>query len=95
MTATVVRPCTGERHAECALVCQQAEAYGVWPEHSCSPVCVWLKHGPCLQYFDDRDEPFDEPECDRCHGDGMDPWNDYLLPCPACHVNRAALESKT
>ena len=23
-------------------------------------------------------------ECQRCHGDGMDPWNDYLLPCPAC-----------
>lgn len=23
-------------------------------------------------------------ECQRCHGDGMDPWNDYLLPCPEC-----------
>lgn len=22
--------------------------------------------------------------CPRCHGDGMDPWNDYLLPCPEC-----------
>ena len=20
----------------------------------------------------------------HCHGDGMDPWNDYLLPCPLC-----------
>lgn len=19
--------------------------------------------------------------CDICHGDGMDPWTDYLLPC--------------
>lgn len=26
----------------------------------------------------------DEPECERCHGDGRDPWNDYLLPCPVC-----------
>ena len=35
--------------------------------------------------FDDDydDEPGDEP-CERCHGDGMDPWNDYLLPCPLC-----------
>lgn len=28
---------------------------------------------------DERDD-----ECPRCHGDGMDPWNDYLLPCPLC-----------
>jgi DnaJ-class molecular chaperone len=25
-----------------------------------------------------------EDECQRCHGDGMDPWNDYMLPCPLC-----------
>lgn len=25
-----------------------------------------------------------DDECARCHGDGMDPWNDYLLPCPEC-----------
>lgn len=36
------------------------------------------------RYFDDRDEDFDDWECDRCHGDGMDPWCDYLMPCPAC-----------
>ena len=35
-------------------------------------------------YWDDRDEPFDEPTCERCHGDGMDPWVDYLMPCPLC-----------
>lgn len=35
-------------------------------------------------YFDDRDEVFDEPVCPRCQGDGMDPWIDYLLPCPDC-----------
>ena len=29
------------------------------------------------------DEEQDD-ECPRCHGDGMDPWNDYLLPCPVC-----------
>ncbi len=26
----------------------------------------------------------DEPTCKRCHGDGRDPWTDYLLPCPEC-----------
>lgn len=36
------------------------------------------------RYFDDRDEDFDDWVCDRCHGDGADPWCDYLLPCPAC-----------
>jgi hypothetical protein len=33
---------------------------------------------------DEPDYDDDEPECDRCHGDGRDPWNDYLLPCPLC-----------
>lgn len=31
-----------------------------------------------------EDDPFDEPVCQRCGGDGRDPWNDYLLPCPEC-----------
>lgn len=35
-------------------------------------------------YGADLDEGPDEDECPRCHGDGMDPWNDYLLPCPLC-----------
>lgn len=26
----------------------------------------------------------DTPQCPRCHGDGMDPWTDYALPCPEC-----------
>ena len=30
------------------------------------------------------DEYDDEPECERCHGDGMDPECDHLLPCPLC-----------
>lgn len=39
--------------------------------------------------FDDgwRD---DEPECKRCGGDGMDPWCDYLLPCPDCQGEQRA-----
>jgi hypothetical protein len=36
------------------------------------------------RYIDDRDEDFDDQVCDRCHGDGMDPWCDYLMPCPLC-----------
>lgn len=31
----------------------------------------------------DQDD-YDEPECERCGGDGRDPWNDYLMPCPLC-----------
>ena len=34
-----------------------------------------------------EDGRFDDEEleeCERCHGDGRDPWNDYLLPCPLC-----------
>jgi hypothetical protein len=32
----------------------------------------------------DPDEYWEEEECERCHGDGRDPWNDYLLRCPEC-----------
>jgi len=32
----------------------------------------------------------DEPECERCHGDGMDPACDYLLPCPLCQGEQRA-----
>lgn len=31
----------------------------------------------------------DAQECPRCHGDGMDPWSDYLLPCPLCNGEEA------
>ncbi|WP_176464044.1 hypothetical protein [Bordetella genomosp. 11] len=34
-------------------------------------------------------DEYDEPECERCHGDGMDPWCDYLLPCPLCQGEQA------
>lgn len=30
------------------------------------------------------DYEVDDMECERCHGDGMDPLSDYLLPCPLC-----------
>lgn len=33
---------------------------------------------------DEYDE--EEPMCQRCHDDGMDPASDYLLPCPQCTV---------
>lgn len=34
----------------------------------------------CIDY----DDSYDEPTCARCFGEGMDPMNDYLLPCPLC-----------
>lgn len=37
----------------------------------------------CLDW-DHGDDWNDEPVCARCHGDGMDPWNDYLFECPEC-----------
>ena len=37
------------------------------------------------QIADSQDyEDDDDSECKRCHGDGYDPWNDYLFPCPVC-----------
>jgi Lar family restriction alleviation protein len=36
----------------------------------------------------DYDDEAEEPECPRCHGDGGDPWNDYILPCPVCQGER-------
>lgn len=39
----------------------------------------------CEQGCNGCDECTDyDGECERCRGDGMDPWNDYLLPCPLC-----------
>lgn len=29
-------------HPGCEHACQQAQDYGVWPEHRCSPKCVYL-----------------------------------------------------
>ena len=33
---------------------------------------------------DDCTDYEDDSECSRCHGDGMDPWCDYCMPCPQC-----------
>ena len=41
------------------------------------------EHG-CNGCDDCTDYEDDGAWCDRCNGDGRDPWNDYLLPCPAC-----------
>lgn len=38
----------------------------------------------CEGSDDYDDEPDDQ--CLHCRGDGRDPWNDYLLPCPYCCV---------
>ncbi len=40
---------------------------------------AWME-GADLDEYDEE-----EPVCDRCGGDGMDPWNDYLLECPECN----------
>lgn len=42
-----------EKHADCKDECQQAVDYGVWPERSCSPECVWLRQERRLQEVKD------------------------------------------
>lgn len=39
---------------------------------------------------DDEYDYEDDAECERCHGDGMDPECDYLLPCPLCQSEQQA-----
>lgn len=41
-------------------------------------------------YYDDASEPDDGAWCDHCHGDGMDPECDGLLPCPKCQGEQRA-----
>ncbi|RZJ07661.1 MAG: hypothetical protein EOP39_15770 [Rubrivivax sp.] len=33
----------------------------------------------------------DEESCELCHGDGRDPYTDYLLPCPHCQGEQTAI----
>lgn len=40
---------------------------------------------PIQQDLDDDNDYIDETGCGHCHGDGLDPMNDYLTPCPSCH----------
>ena len=50
------------------------------PKRTCCDGCNGCDE--CTDYEDDyRDE---EDVCPRCHGDGMDPWSDYLMTCPLC-----------
>jgi hypothetical protein len=34
--------------------------------------------------IDHPENDHDDDECARCHGDGMDPYSDYLVECPWC-----------
>lgn len=62
---------------EAAEECAEIEARAAWMEGAD------LDDGEDL--MGDPDEyDYDEPVCERCHGDGMDPWNDYLFECPNC-----------
>ena len=54
-------------------------------------LCTWpaCKTAGCVDCneavsFEHRQDDDEDDECQRCHGDGMDPWNDYALPCPEC-----------
>ena len=49
----------------------------------------------CTDYDDYNCDYDDEPECERCHGDGRDPWFDYLMPCPACQGEQRALPHRS
>lgn len=33
----------------------------------------------------DEGEAVEDPVCKYCHGDGGDPYNDGILPCPRCN----------
>ena len=57
---------------EAAEECAEIEARAAWME------------GADLDDGDQDEDWEDEPVCARCHGDGMDPWNDYLFECPEC-----------
>ena len=47
---------------------------------------------PVSQGLLDKLQEDAEPECERCRSDGMDPWCDYLLPCPACQEEQRPCE---
>lgn len=39
------------------------------------------------------DHPDNDPDdlyCEWCHGDGTDPYNDHVLPCPMCRSSEHA-----
>lgn len=54
------------------------------PREKCGGKQKQVDHQSSNQSLPDDDYWDDEPECSRCGGDGRDPQNDYLLPCPLC-----------
>lgn len=44
--------------------------------------------------MNDPDFEYDDAECARCHGEGMDPYSDYLLPCPQCQSEQTAISAR-
>ena len=47
------------------------------------PTCDQGCNG-CEECTDDDDDGMPDDVCLHCHGDGMDPYCGYLLPCPDC-----------
>lgn len=45
----------GVKHADCKDACQHAIQYGVWPENSCAPRCMWQRY---------NGNPLNEPPTD-------------------------------
>lgn len=41
-----------------------------------------------------EDDGFEDAACPRCHGDGMDPQCDYMLPCPLCQSEQRAAPAR-
>lgn len=66
----------------CQLRAQRA-AVVAFKRSECSVPASAEPAGDDERDFDDGDD-FDDMVCDRCNNDGLDPWTDYLLPCPAC-----------
>lgn len=63
----------------------QKQRTRIWIVGSAVPTCDHGCNGGenCTDYDDDYDDS-DDYVCPRCYGEGMDPWSDYLFPCPEC-----------
>lgn len=61
---------------------QHKRARQALQERSIACACTAWPRGEA--YFEEDSQRFDESPCPRCHGDGRDPWTDYLMPCPLC-----------
>lgn len=45
------------------------------------PVPWWAEAD---EFEDDYPAELEDPDCPVCEGEGGDPLNDYVLPCPEC-----------